>query len=64
MESAMFNQSLARIMYGSSEELRSGQSRPAAWALQAGSPAVAAQPVSESAIEKLLHKAWSAISTK
>ncbi len=60
----MSNQSLARIMYGSSEEVRSAQSRPAAWALQAGSQAVAAQPVSESAFEKLLHKAWSAISTK
>jgi hypothetical protein len=64
MESAMFNQSLARIMYGSNEEVRSSQWKPAAWALQATSEAVATQRVNESAFEKLLHKAWSAISTK
>lgn len=61
----MFNQSLARIMYGSSDEVRNAQSRPAAWALQATSEAVAAQRVNdESALEKLLHKAWNAISAK
>lgn len=61
----MFNQSLARIMYGSSDEVRNAQPRPAAWALQATSEAVATQRVNdESALEKLLHKAWSAISAK
>jgi hypothetical protein len=64
MESAMSNLSLARIMYGSSEEARVGQWKPAAWAMQAANAEVAEQRVNESAIEKLWHKAWNALSTK
>jgi hypothetical protein len=64
MESAMSNLSLARIMYGSSEEARVGQWKPAAWATQAANAEITVQRVNESAIEKLWHKAWSALSTK
>jgi hypothetical protein len=64
MESVMSNLSLARIMYGSSEETRSWQWKPAAWTMQSSNAEIALQRVTESAFEKLWHKAWNALLAK
>jgi hypothetical protein len=64
MESAMSNLSLARIMYGSSEEARSWQGKPAAWTMQSSNAEISLQRVNESAFEKLWHKAWNALLPK
>jgi hypothetical protein len=60
----MSNQSLARIMYGSGEEARSWQWKPAGLAMQSSNATIALQRANASAFEKLWHKAWSALLPK